>query len=96
MTAGTGDHGGVFKVEWRARSEAGPEFEDVVRITLNEGSWLAEPIHQGTRTRLTYTLLTNPGGWIPAFVAHMSNTIAIPRLFEAVRKRAIEKVGTGS
>ena len=42
--------------------------------------------------RLTYTLLTNPGGLIPVFVVNMSNTIAIPKLFEAVRKRSAGKL----
>ena len=45
--------------------EAEPEVEGVVRVKLNEGSWLAEPLNGGKRTRLTYTLLTNPGGLIP-------------------------------
>jgi hypothetical protein len=54
---------------------------------------VAEPISGGSRTRLTYTLLTNPGGMIPDFVANMSNTVAIPKLFKAVMKRSVEKAG---
>jgi len=92
MTHGMSSNGGVFKIEWTAIPEAQPEIEGVVRVKLNEGSWLAEPREGGTRTRLTYTLLTNPGGLIPAFVVNMSNTIAIPKLFEAVKKRSAEKV----
>lgn len=92
MTRGTPANNGVFKTEWTAYPEAQPEVEGVVRVKLNEGSWIAEPLDGGTRTRLTYTLLTNPGGLIPAFVANMSNTIAIPKLFKAVEKRSIETV----
>lgn len=88
MTRGTPANGGVFKTEWTARPDAQPEVEGVVRIRLSEGSWLAEPLDGGRRTRLTYILLTNPGGLIPTFVANMSNTIAIPKLFEAVMKRS--------
>lgn len=91
MTRGSPTNNGVFKTEWIARPDAQPEIEGVVRIKLNEGSWLAEPLDGGTRTRLTYTLLTNPGGLIPAFVANMSNTVAIPKLFKAVMKRSAEK-----
>ncbi|MEO6824580.1 MAG: SRPBCC family protein [Nitrosospira sp.] len=91
MTRGTSRNGGAFKVEWTALPKAQSEVEGVVRIKLNEGSWLAEPLDGGIRTRLTYTLLTNPGGLIPDFVANMSNTIAIPELFKAVTKRSIEK-----
>ncbi len=92
MTRGTPANNGVFKTEWTARPETQPEVDGVVRLKLNEGSWFAEPLDSGTRTRLTYTLLTNPGGLIPAFVANMSNTIAIPKLFKAVEKRSIETV----
>lgn len=93
MTRGTLANGGVFRSEWTASPEAEPEVEGVVRIRLNDGSWVAEPISGGSRTRLTYTLLTNPGGLIPDFVAKMSNTVAIPKLFKAVMKRSVEKAG---
>jgi hypothetical protein len=92
MTPGTTSNGGgVFKIEWEAVPEMQPEVEGVVRIKLNEGSWLVAPLDGGTRTRLTYTLLTNPGGMIPDFVANMSNTIAIPELFRAVGKRSVQE-----
>lgn len=91
MTHGSSSNGGVFKVEWTARPEARPEIEGVVRVKLNEGSWVAEPLDDGRRTRLTYTVLTNPGGLIPDFVVSMSNTVAIPELFEAVKKRSAER-----
>jgi hypothetical protein len=93
MTRGNLANGGVFRSEWAASPEAEPEVEGVVRIRLNDGSWVAEPISGGSRTRLTYTLLTNPGGMIPDFVANMSNTVAIPKLFKAVMKRSVEKAG---
>ncbi len=83
---------GTFKVEWTALSEAKPEVEGVVRIKLNEGSWVGEPLDDGRHTRLTYTLLTDPGGLIPDFVFNLSNTVAIPELFDAVRKRSTEAV----
>jgi hypothetical protein len=94
MTRGTPANSGVFRSEWTARPDAEPEVRGVVRIRLNEGSWVAEPISGGHRTRLTYTLLTHPGGLIPDFVANMSNTVAIPKLFKAVIKRSVEKAGT--
>jgi ribosome-associated toxin RatA of RatAB toxin-antitoxin module len=83
---------GTFKVEWTALPEAKPEVEGVVRVKLNEGSWLAEPLDDSRHTRLTYTLLTDPGGFIPDFVFNLSNTVAIPELFDAVRKRSAEAV----
>lgn len=64
-----------------------------MRITFNDGSCLIEPLDDGKRTRLTYMLFTHPGGLVPGFVANLSNTIAIPKLFEAVKKRAAERMG---
>lgn len=96
MTRGTPRNSGVFRIDWTASPKARPEIEGVVRVKLNEGSWLAEPLHRGKRTRLTYMLLTNPGGLIPHFVVNLSNTIAIPELFEAVKKRSVEKTGVAA
>jgi uncharacterized membrane protein len=91
VTRGTPKNGGVFRIDWTALPGAWPEVEGVVRVKLSEGSWLVEPLHRGKRTRLTYTLLANPGGLIPGFVVNLSNTIAIPELFEAVKKRSAGK-----
>jgi hypothetical protein len=90
--AGAASNGGVFKIEWTAAPDIKPEVKGVVRVRLNEGSWRGEPLDGGKRTRLTYTLLTNPGGLIPDFVLDLSNTIAIPKLFDSVRKRSIEEM----
>jgi ribosome-associated toxin RatA of RatAB toxin-antitoxin module len=91
MTRGTPANGNVFKTEWTVTPKTIPEIKGVVRLTLNDGSWLIEPTDGGKRSRLTYTLLTHPGGMIPDFVVNQSNTVAIPKLFEAVKKRAAEK-----
>ena len=88
LTRGSTLNGDVFKVEWRPSPDSWPEVKDVVRVKLNEGSWLATPLDGGKRTRLTYTLLTDPGGLIPDFVVNLSNTVAIPELFLAVKKRS--------
>ena len=90
LTRGSTLNGDIFKVEWRPSPDSWPEVEDVVRVKLNEGSWLAMPLDSGKRTRLTYTLLTDPGGLIPDFVVNLSNTVAIPELFLAVKKRSAE------
>ena len=94
MTRGSPANRGVFRTDWTASPDAEPEVRGVVRVRINEGSWVAEPISGGARTRLTYTLLTHPGGLIPNFVANMSNTVAIPKLFKAVTKRSVEKAQT--
>lgn len=87
-TLGSKANGGVFKSEWTSAWDREPERKGVVRVKLNEGGWILEPIDGGKRTRVTYQLLTHPGGSIPRWVANKSNTVAIPDLFKAVRERA--------
>jgi hypothetical protein len=89
---GAASKDGEFKIEWTAAPDIKPEVKGVVRVRLNEGSWRGEPVDGGKRTRLTYTLLTNPGGLLPDFVLDLSNTIAIPKLFDSVRMRSIEEM----
>lgn len=87
-TEGNASNGGVYKSEWKGEPEAQPERDGIVRVRLNTGSWTLEPVDGGKRTRLTYSLLTNPGGAIPRWIADRSNTVALPDLFKAVKKRA--------
>src|SRR5207253_11035421 len=87
--------GGVYRasrepVEWTGA----PDPEDgVVRLKVNSGSWTLEPLDGGARSRATYTLYTDPGGSIPAFLANSANSSALPELFAAVRRRAEVKRG---
>jgi len=81
-------NGGVFKSAWTSVPDYKPEADGVIRVKLNTGSWVIEPLDGGKRSRVTYNLLTHPGGSIPRWLANKSNTVAIPDLFEAVSKRA--------
>jgi Polyketide cyclase / dehydrase and lipid transport len=67
-----------------ANAEGPPPRPGVSRVSINEGSWLLEPV--GSRTRATYTLYTDGGG-IPPFVANIANKQSISQLFEALRGR---------
>ena len=40
-----------------------------------------------TKTRAIYTIYTDSGGALPAFVANSGSRIAIRKLFDAVRKQ---------
>jgi hypothetical protein len=91
LTKGSAENGGVYRSEWSSRPDAEPERKGVVRIQLNTGSWTIEPLDGGKRSKVTYALHTHPGGSIPMWVANKSNTVAIPDLFKAVRKRATER-----
>jgi hypothetical protein len=62
----------------------------VVRVTVNEGSWLLEPLDGGARTRATYRLLTDPGGSVPGFAADLANREALPGVLQAVRRAVLD------
>jgi hypothetical protein len=80
----------IFRDTWQTANEAGPaERHGVVRVKVNEGSWLLEPSGAGGgSTRATYQIFTDSGGALPAFLANRASQTIIPRLFEAIRKQA--------
>lgn len=81
------DGEGYFKVSWRAANERAPKKPDnVVRVQINDGHWLLEPIEGGKKTRATYYLFTDPGGSVPRWLVNKGNGSAVPDVFEAVRK----------
>lgn len=65
-------------------SDGPPPRPGVTRVTINEGSWLLEPI--GNQTKATYTLYTDGGG-IPPLIMNFANKQSISRLFDALRTR---------
>jgi hypothetical protein len=60
----------------------------VVRVRVNDGYWLLEPREAGRKTQATYYVYTAPGGAVPPFAANAANRVAVPRVFEAIRKAA--------
>lgn len=78
-----------YKSAWTPANDRGPKPRDgTVRVQINTGYWLFEPVDGGTHTRATYYLFTDPGGMIPALIANRANTQAIPDLFKAVRTQS--------
>jgi hypothetical protein len=55
-------------------------------VKLCEGSWLIEPSGPN-QTRATYSICTDSGGALPAFVANAASEIGIRKIFTAVRKQ---------
>lgn len=85
-----GPDGITYRDTWETANEAGPpERHGVVRVRVNEGSWLLEPAGTaGDSTQATYQIYTDSGGVVPAFLANRASQMIIPRLFEAIRKQA--------
>jgi Polyketide cyclase / dehydrase and lipid transport len=77
----------VYFNQWEPANEFGPaEKPGVLRVKLNEGSWLLEPAG-ASKTRATYSIYTDSGGAIPAFIANAASEVGIRKLFAAVRKQ---------
>ena len=77
----------VFMSHWSPANELGPpEKKGVVRVKLCEGKWLLEP-DGTTKTRATYSIYTDSGGFIPSFLANRISLTGITKLFAAVRKQ---------
>ena len=77
----------VFMSHWSPANELGPpETKGVVRVKLCEGKWLLEP--EGiTKTRATYSIYTDTGGFIPSLIANHVSLTGIKRLFAAIRNQ---------
>lgn len=81
-------NGEAYIRSWTIANEKGPPpREGAVRLGVVEGNWTLERI-DATHTRATYTLLTDPGGSIPSWIANKANTTSLPDLIDAVRRRA--------
>ena len=81
--------GAVYGSHWTAANERGPaEKSGTVRVNVNEGSWVLEPIDGGEHTRGTYTLFTDGGGGIPAFLFNNLSKRRLNELYEVLDKQA--------
>jgi len=82
-----GQGGLVFQHSFEAANEAGPpEAKGFTRVRICEGAWLLESLGPD-KTRATYTLDTDNGGKVPAFIANPASEMAIRKVFAAVRKQ---------
>jgi hypothetical protein len=77
----------VYQDRWEPANELGPaEKPGVLRVKLCEGGWLLEPAG-ANKTRATYSIYTDSGGKLPAFIANAASEIGIRKIFTAVRKQ---------
>jgi ribosome-associated toxin RatA of RatAB toxin-antitoxin module len=80
--------GVAFLNSWESANDLGPaKNAGVVRINICNGQWLLEP-DGADKTRATYSIYTDTGGLIPAFIANRFSQTAIEKIFAAVRKQA--------
>jgi hypothetical protein len=83
------DPKGIMKVSWtNSTDKTIPPVEGVVRVTINDGYWILQPMNGGKTTYATYYVYTDPGGSLPKWVVNKANSKAVPDVFNAVRKEA--------
>ncbi len=83
----SGESGLCYLSRWQSANESGPaEKPGVLRVKLCEGEWLLEP-EGATKTRATYSIYTDSGGAIPAFIANKISEMGIRKVFAALRKQ---------
>jgi hypothetical protein len=72
-----------------------PEKKDIVRVKHSEGKWIITPESNGY-LRVEYTLRTDPGGDIPAWLFNMFVTRgpleSFEKLQQQIKKPAYDKV----
>jgi hypothetical protein len=77
-----------YHIRWEPVTSVGPTpSPGVIRITLDQGSWYLDSCDGGKKTIATYTILTDGGGGLPAFVINFANRQGVENLFSAIRKQ---------
>lgn len=80
-------NGDTYRIHWLPANDQGPAVKPgVVRVNVCDGGWLLEP-DGANATHATYSIFTDSGGALPAFLANNGSRIGIRRIFEAVRKQ---------
>jgi len=85
-----GPKGLTYLSQWQTANELGPvEQKGVIRLKVCNGTWLLEP-DEAAKTRATYSIYSDTGGFIPAFIANHASLTAIKKLYAAIRKQVKE------
>ena len=86
-TAKTIEGGISYVSRWETENALGPaERPGIIRVRLCEGGWMLEPLGPDV-TRATYSVYTDSGGVIPAFIKNTGSQIGIRKIFTAIRKQ---------
>src|SRR6266481_2677640 len=86
-----GPKGLTYLSQWETANELGPaEQKGVVRVKVCNGTWLLEP-DGPAKTRATYSIYSDTGGVIPAFIANHAGLTAIKKLYTAIGKQVKDR-----
>ena len=79
---------GEYEVTSIAVPEGPSESPDYVRVRMNESHWRLVPNAGGTA--VTYTIRTDPGGLVPAWIVNTVQARATAKLIRAMLDRALQ------
>jgi uncharacterized membrane protein len=77
---------GYLLARWTVSEGGPPPVKGIVRVRVNDGSWLLEPRDGGRRTQVTYSLYTDPGGSLPRWVVNRANRSSLPEVLRSLRR----------
>lgn len=80
-------HENSYEIHWDLSHDQPVTQGSGMQVMLNKGGWRLISIEAGQSTKVLYYLYTDPGGALPDWVSNMANTVAVPKVIEAVRKR---------
>ena len=91
-----GAKGLTYSSQWQTANELGPpERKGIVRLKVCNGTWLLEA-DGPSRTRATYSIYSETGGFIPPFIANHASLTGIKKLYAALRKQVKEPKYAGA
>jgi len=85
--------GGTMRVTWEQYDapDAPAPRPGVIRLRVNSGGWVIEPLGNGSRTHARYEMSIDPGGLVPAWAANRVMQSEMPPAFKAARRDAEQR-----
>jgi hypothetical protein len=78
-----------YRLVWAIANEQGPAREEgVIRLALCDGSVTIEPQESGKKALVTYWVLLDPGGSVPAWAANAANRASVPDFLRKLRDQS--------
>ena len=85
------DGTGTYHTSWKPWGLDKPARHGVVRVTTIEGYWDVQPGSDAGHSKVTYYLLCDPGGALPAWIINLSNKRVIPNVFRALQSEVLRR-----
>jgi hypothetical protein len=77
----------TYRAHWVAAPDALPLHEDLIRLSVNEGSWTVTAKEPG-KSHVVYRFRADPGGLVPNWLINYGNRSGVPEVLGAIEKEA--------